>query len=251
MSSTNKTTHYELSQYVGSDKPTYLSDYNGDMLKIDTGINAAKTIADTNTASITQLNTDVGTAQTTANTAVTNAASAQTTANTAITNLGTLANLTTLEKTNVVGAINEVNANMGNLIVNSNSQLTNKTYSCDYINTELAKKEDVSALLYTNTNLDFGAQTIDVTNLSNYNYIDVYFRINNLDDFYTTIKIKNVVGMGGIVTFPDTSNNAVWYRKFTVKADNKIEFTIATNTGNGRTSTTDCIPIYVTGHAHE
>lgn len=36
MSSTNKTTNYNLSQYVGTDKPTYLGDYNGDMLKIDT-----------------------------------------------------------------------------------------------------------------------------------------------------------------------------------------------------------------------
>lgn len=35
MSSTNKTTNYNLSQYIGTDKPTYLGDYNGDMLKID------------------------------------------------------------------------------------------------------------------------------------------------------------------------------------------------------------------------
>lgn len=35
MSSTNKTPNYKLSQYVGTDKPTYLGDYNGDMLKID------------------------------------------------------------------------------------------------------------------------------------------------------------------------------------------------------------------------
>lgn len=35
MSSTNKTPNYDLSQYVGTDKPTYLGDYNGDMLKID------------------------------------------------------------------------------------------------------------------------------------------------------------------------------------------------------------------------
>lgn len=38
MSSTNKTTYYELSQYIGTDKPTYLQDYNGDMSKIDKAI---------------------------------------------------------------------------------------------------------------------------------------------------------------------------------------------------------------------
>ena len=35
MSSTNKTTNYDLSQFVGSDKPAWLSDYNQDMSKID------------------------------------------------------------------------------------------------------------------------------------------------------------------------------------------------------------------------
>ena len=40
MSSTNKTPNYNLSQYVGTDKPTYLGDYNGDMLKIDTQMKA-------------------------------------------------------------------------------------------------------------------------------------------------------------------------------------------------------------------
>lgn len=35
MSSTKKTTNYNLTQYVGTDKPTYLGDYNSDMLKID------------------------------------------------------------------------------------------------------------------------------------------------------------------------------------------------------------------------
>lgn len=47
MSSTNKTAHYSLSQYLANDKPTYLSDYNGDMSKIDAAIYAAKSVADT------------------------------------------------------------------------------------------------------------------------------------------------------------------------------------------------------------
>ena len=42
MSSTNKTTHYNLNQYVANDKPTYLVDYNADMSAIDTGIYSAK-----------------------------------------------------------------------------------------------------------------------------------------------------------------------------------------------------------------
>lgn len=82
MASTNKTSNYELSQFLGTDKPAWLSDYNTDMSKIDTQMKA---------------NADAATA----------AAGSATTANTAI---GTLASLTTDEKTSLVGAINEVDS---------------------------------------------------------------------------------------------------------------------------------------------
>lgn len=36
MTATNKTENYELSQFVGTDRPTWLGDYNSDMSKIDT-----------------------------------------------------------------------------------------------------------------------------------------------------------------------------------------------------------------------
>ena len=35
MASTNKTQNYDLSQFVGTDRPTWLGDYNSDMEKID------------------------------------------------------------------------------------------------------------------------------------------------------------------------------------------------------------------------
>ena len=35
MASTNKTENYDLSQFVGTDRPTWLGDYNSDMEKID------------------------------------------------------------------------------------------------------------------------------------------------------------------------------------------------------------------------
>lgn len=41
MTATNHTEHYELSQYTDEDHPTYTSDYNGDMAKIDAAIYAA------------------------------------------------------------------------------------------------------------------------------------------------------------------------------------------------------------------
>ena len=91
MASTNKTTNYELSQYIGTDKPTYLSDYNGDMYKIDAQMkvnadNVATAISSAQTATTTanQANTTANSANTTANSASTTATNAQTTANSAL-----------------------------------------------------------------------------------------------------------------------------------------------------------------------
>lgn len=108
MASTNKTTHYNLNQYISPDKPTYLTDYNNDMSAIDTGMYNAQQKADS-------AYTLAGTADGKADTAITNAGTAQTDASTALTRIGTLTNLDTTEKTNLVGAINEVDGYIGNL----------------------------------------------------------------------------------------------------------------------------------------
>lgn len=107
MSSTNKTANYELSQFIGTDKPTWLSDVNGDMLKIDTQMKA---------------NADAATA----------AAGSATSANSAI---GTLASLTTDDKTNLVSAVNEIDAHADTAQNTANSAAT----AANTANTNIAK----------------------------------------------------------------------------------------------------------------
>lgn len=97
MASTNKTTNYDLSQFISTDKPAWLSDYNQDMSKIDTGI---KNAADAATA-------------------------AGGTASAASTAIGTLTNLTTTDKTNLVSAINEVNTNAATAQGTANTAVNN------------------------------------------------------------------------------------------------------------------------------
>lgn len=112
MSSTNKTTYYELSQYIGADKPTYLGDYNADMGKIDAGIHTAKNTADTNT-----------------------------------TNIGDLTSLTTEAKSTLVGAINEVDAhadtNAGDITTLGLSVSGNTTHIGDLTNLVTTNKSDL------------------------------------------------------------------------------------------------------------
>lgn len=52
MSSTRKTTNYDLSQFDANDVPGWLTDYNGDMSKIDTAI---KTVADAESGSASDI----------------------------------------------------------------------------------------------------------------------------------------------------------------------------------------------------
>ena len=142
-SSTNKTTNYDLPQFVGTDKPTWLGDVNQAMADIDAGMHANATAISTMasdvataratasqasqdvsalTSTVNTLSGNVQTATTTANNAQQTATSALNTANTAngkadtnasniatnTSNIGNLSNLTTTDKTSLVNAINEI-----------------------------------------------------------------------------------------------------------------------------------------------
>lgn len=207
MSSTNKTTHYDLSQYVSSDKPTYLSDYNGDMLKIDTGINTAKTTADGAATAAGNAQTAAEGAQNIANTAVTNAATADGKANTALTNIGTLANLDTAVKTSTVAAINEVVGDIGN---KANLTTTAKTDLVSAIN-EINGEIEVTTQLYLNASGTNTGFTIS-DNFDNYDRIEIFYTDNDLSgemstEFDTARSSKVYLNM-----FNFASNNYMYFR---------------------------------------
>lgn len=75
MSATNKTTYLDLPQFIGTDVPSWLGDFNGAMKTIDTGYNnvdikadqaastanSASSKADINTQSITSMNAELKT----------------------------------------------------------------------------------------------------------------------------------------------------------------------------------------------
>lgn len=70
MSSTNKTSHYNLPQFIGSDIPTWLGDFNSAMTAIDSGINAAATSASGAATKADQASTKAAAAQQSANDAL-------------------------------------------------------------------------------------------------------------------------------------------------------------------------------------
>ena len=169
MASTNKTTNYNLSQFIGTDKPAWLSDYNQDMSKIDTGIKNASDAA-------------------------TGADGKADSANTAI---GTLANLNTTDKTNLVSAINEVNTAAGAAQGTANNAAAaaaaNRT-SINAINSYFTLSQEADLTLTTS------AGTADNIQLKVRSNVD-----GTLFKFYGRVNIANIQGSGLLtVTTSDT-----------------------------------------------
>lgn len=115
MSSTNTTTHYSLPSFLGSDKPSWLVDWNGAMAAIDTAIYEAKTVADgaasaaaTNAANIATLSSTVS-GQGTDLSALSGALTTLTGTVNTITELIGNGTPTTTDHT-IIGAINEINS---------------------------------------------------------------------------------------------------------------------------------------------
>ena len=88
MASTNKTTTLDLSQFVGNDKPDWLTDYNEDMEKIDAWATTAESDINTATSDASNAKTTASAASTAANQASATANNALSKANEAINNIG-------------------------------------------------------------------------------------------------------------------------------------------------------------------
>lgn len=156
MSSTNHTANYGLSQFLGTDKPAWLVDYNGDMSAIDTQMkanadaasaaqttaNTADGKADTNASAISTLDTQVNGASGIASDVTTLQGSVNT-----ITSLIGNGEPTTTDKT-IIGAINELNSGKAD-----SSEVRNayrpKSYSvtADGVKSYSALLDDIQALL--------------------------------------------------------------------------------------------------------
>lgn len=123
MGHTNSTANLALPQFIGTDKPTWLSDVNGAFAAIDsyagnndaalaiTDAKADTAVNDAASAVTTATNAanTAGTASTQATNAVTVAGNALTVANGINSKVGVLTDLHTTDKSSVVNAINEVN----------------------------------------------------------------------------------------------------------------------------------------------
>ena len=252
-SSTNKTTNYDLPQFVGTDKPTWLGDINEAMADIDAGMHAnatdisnmASDVAAASaaasqasqdvsslTSTVNTLSGNVQTATTTANNAQQTATSALNTANTANgkadtnassistinTNIGDLTNLTTTDKTSLVNAINEI---------------------------ESQELGITGHILWTNPDATqiFNAQNITL-NSSDYDELEIFYKAGtSFDRLYSNRIIKG--HSTRIFTVSGTAPY-IGYREFLYQS--ATSYSVGAMSGLYADDNTNLIPLYVIGY---
>lgn len=230
--STNKTANYELPQFVGTDKPTWLGDFNSAMSAIDAGMatnasdiesmdsrvtsaessaSSASQAVTTLTGRVASVESGVSTATTTANNAQQTATSALNTANTANgkadTNTSDISSLTT-RMTQAEANIENFNLTIYETI--PSSAITGSG-SVEVSNLKVAKNSDGSlAKIYGSVNINHaGVGSINIqTSLrpeSSITFNGLCIRV--VHKGATTINVNDVsatLGTNGVLTVPTT-----------------------------------------------
>ena len=207
MASTNKTNNFNLSQFIETDKPTFLGDYNTDMNKIDDAMQVNKLAGENNSNSI-----------------------------------GNLQDLNTQNKLNLVNAVNEVNSSLTNIDTKVKSLDTNVT---DLIEDAMNAEWLVNDLTFNNSDYTLlnaegavmNVQTVSfnasskqfsiggVITISNYTKAETSLKIElTVNNLKATTKFYNV---GYVI---DEENNKI--SELTMEMlDNKIRFNTLIKTG--------------------
>lgn len=211
MASTNKTSNYELSQFLGTDKPAWLSDYNSDMSKIDTQMKA---------------NADAATA----------AGGSATSANTAI---GTLSSLTTDDKTSVVAAINEVDGHADTAQSTANTASTAAETATAKANQALAgianfNLSSAGTVSVSGANMNTGFTTLNIAKNSDGSLCKIYGEIRSSYQGSTTttftsgdtgLRPESAITIQGCMIRETKTNDglsATYYQSFTINTDGTI-----------------------------
>ena len=183
---TNATTNYELPQFVGTDKPTWLGDFNEAMADIDAGMHEnASDIASMESdvaaasAAASQASQDVTTLTGTVNTLSSTVSSVQTTANNA--------------SQTASSALNTANTANGKADTNASAITT--------LQGNVTDLEPVS--LYDNVNGTNGTVTLS-DSVANYEYIEILFREEETGTtVYKSLKVHNPNGKSVILDMVD------------------------------------------------
>ena len=194
MSATNATTNYALPIFIGTDKPAWLVDWNSAMTAIDAAIKGVDTDVQGAVVDISGLSSTVASHTTTLSTISGQITVITTNLNTATGNINTINSLigngtpTTTDQT-LIGAINELHANQGDL---SQLQTTNKSSLVAAINEILGGGGGIiaaSVVSYINSTSGLSASNVQ----------------NAIDEVVSLLPVSNSEKKSNILTAGSTS----------------------------------------------
>ena len=194
MSATNATTNYALPIFIGTDKPAWLVDWNTAMTDIDAAIKGVDTDVQGAIVDISGLNSTVASHTSTLSTISGQITVINTNLNTATGNINTINSLigngtpTTTDQT-LIGAINELHANQGDL---SQLQTTDKSSLVAAINEILGGGQGIisaSIVSYNNTVSGLTASNVQ----------------NAIDEVVSLLPVSNSEKKSNILTAGSTS----------------------------------------------
>lgn len=163
--STNKTANYELPQFVGTDKPTWLGDFNEAMSDIDAGMHE-------NASDIASMASDVATATATASQASSDVTTLTGTVNTLSSTVSSVQTIANNASQTASSALNTANTANGKADTNATNIATNTSDIAD-INTELALLEPV--VLYEGAGSTGLLDNVPLSESSaNFEFIEIY-----------------------------------------------------------------------------
>lgn len=218
MSHTNSTENYGLPQWIGSDKPTFLGDFNTAFGKIDEvmkdnedAATAAVNTANTAANAASTASTNATTALNTANSAATDAANAVTTAGTADTKATqALAAASTAETAAAANTITNLapaydatlTYAVGDLVTYVDAQGSGKLYKCIVaIGTpeefNINKWDDITTSEVYGTKVS----SISVTSSSDTFKTIIEKLFDNFSDFYKVVKVTRLQTNGSLVIY--------------------------------------------------
>lgn len=222
MASTNKTTNLELSQYIGTDKPTYLGDYNSDMLKIDTASGELGTAIQTVAGNVSTTDSKIGTLanlNTTDKTSLVNAVNeVDNNCDSNSTSIGTLSNLNTTNKTTIVNAINEVVGNVQNFNLTTFNSFTENDMTPSQGSIESGSKITVAVNNDGSLAKIYGLLTVASTNIDDTNaYVSIQTSLRPAQD----ITINSLAVRGVYVS---TGFNGIGASDVIIKTTGEVRF---------------------------
>lgn len=194
MSATNATTNYAFPIFIGTDKPAWLVDWNSAMTAIDAAIKGVDTDVQGAVVDISGLSSTVASHTSTLSTISGQITVITTNLNTATGNINTINSLigngtpTTTDQT-LIGAINELHANQGDL---SQLQTTDKSSLVAAINEILGGGQGIisaSIVSYSNTTSGLSASNVQ----------------NAIDEVVSLLPVSNSEKKSNILTAGSTS----------------------------------------------